>query len=245
MPVDHTFGLKNIQLPIRVKQRSGELQHSVATIELQVTSKTKDADDAIDLLTQSLNDFSGDFSVTNYTNFLNNLQKELQSKSIKLTLKFPYFIEKHAPVTKIASLMEYTCIFEGESGDHPSFKLCVQVPVTTLCPCSKEISEAGAHNQRTEVTFCVKYEKFIWLEELIELVEASASCELYALLKRPDEKYVTEQAYNNPMFVEDVVRMVAVNASKHPDITWFSAGVESFESIHKHSAYAFVESDQM
>jgi GTP cyclohydrolase I len=120
--------------------------------------------------------------------------------------------------------------------------LTVQVPVTTLCPCSKEISEAGAHNQRAEVTLSARFKKMIWAEDLIDLIEQCASCELFALLKRPDEKYVTETAFNNPMFVEDVVRKVSVLALEHPNITWFSASVESFESIHKHSAYAYVDS---
>ena len=123
--------------------------------------------------------------------------------------------------------------------------LSVSVPVTTLCPCSKEISKAGAHNQRAEVLLNVKFSKFIWAEELIEMIEESSSCELFSLLKRPDEKYVTEKAYENPMFVEDVVRKVALAAHSHQHISWFSAGVESFESIHKHSAYAYVDSDDM
>jgi GTP cyclohydrolase I len=141
--------------------------------------------------------------------------------------------------------MEYACGFSGGIGDDEGFILSVSVPVTTLCPCSKEISSGGAHNQRAEVTLNVKFNDFIWAEDLITMIEQSASCELYALLKRPDEKYVTEKAFNNPMFVEDVVRKVAVLALGHPNITWFSAGVESFESIHKHSAYAYVDSDEI
>ena len=157
-------------------------------------------------------------------------------------MTFPYFLEKSAPVTKTSSLMEYTCRFTGMTGSREELLLSVWVPSTTLCPCSKEISNAGAHNQRAEINLNVTFTNFIWLEDLIELVEQCASCEVFALLKRPDEKYVTESAYNNPMFVEDVARLVAQKALQHPDIATFSVGVESFESIHKHSAYAFVDS---
>jgi GTP cyclohydrolase I len=157
-------------------------------------------------------------------------------------MRFPYFIAKAAPVTGTTSLMEYQCAFTASSEASGEPLLTVVVPVTTLCPCSKEISAVGAHNQRAEVTLTVQPLVMIWLEDLITLVEACGSSEVYALLKRPDEKYVTEQAYAQPMFVEDVARKVAQQAMAHPGIGWFSVGVESFESIHKHSAYAFVDS---
>jgi GTP cyclohydrolase I len=160
-------------------------------------------------------------------------------------MTFPYFLEKRAPATGTPGLMEYTCRFTGGIGRDEDFFLSVWVPVTTLCPCSREISDCGAHNQRGEVNLTVKYSGFIWMEELIAMAEAGASCEVYSLLKRPDEKYVTEKAYNNPMFVEDAVRKVAEQAMAHPAITWFSVSVESFESIHKHSAYAYVDSDEI
>ena len=139
--------------------------------------------------------------------------------------------------------MEYRCRFTGGNGADNDLIISVWVPVTTLCPCSKEISDFGAHNQRAEVNLNVRYHRFIWVEDLITLVERTASSEVFALLKRPDEKHVTEMAYRNPMFVEDVVRRVAEQALLHPDIAWFSAGVESYESIHKHSAYAYLDSD--
>jgi GTP cyclohydrolase I len=160
-------------------------------------------------------------------------------------MTFPYFIAKNAPVSKTASLMEYKCTFTGSINRQEDMLLTVSVPVTTLCPCSKEISNAGAHNQRAEVTLTVRPTRFIWLEDLISLIEDCGSCQVFALLKRPDEKYVTEEAYANPMFVEDVVRLVAQRSLRHPDIDWFSVEVESFESIHKHSAYAFVDSDDL
>ena len=141
--------------------------------------------------------------------------------------------------------MEYTCGFTGCISDVKEFILSVWVPSTTLCPCSKEISDYGAHNQRAEVSLNVKYSKFIWVEDLIALVESGVSCEVFSLLKRPDEKFVTEFAYKNPMFVEDVVRKVAELAMDHTNITWFSVGAESFESIHKHSAYAYIDSIEL
>ena len=159
-----------------------------------------------------------------------------------MEMTFPYFIAKKAPVTKTTSLMEYECGFTGSINDEEDLLLSVSVPVTTLCPCSKEISSEGAHNQRAEVKLTVRPLRFIWLEDLITLVEECGSCQLYALLKRPDEKYVTEEAYANPMFVEDVVRMVSQQVLARKDIDWFSVSVESFESIHKHSAYAYVDS---
>jgi GTP cyclohydrolase I len=188
---------------------------------------------------------------TIFPELLAEVQAELQAEQAQLEMSFPYFISKQAPVSGTDSLMEYQCSFTGSTdkggltGRADHLLLTVIVPVTTLCPCSKEISSAGAHNQRAEVTLTVQPLAFIWLEELISMVEECGSCQLYALLKRPDEKFVTEQAYANPMFVEDVVRMVSQQALSHPAIGWFSVGVESFESIHKHSAYAYVDSDDI
>ena len=157
-------------------------------------------------------------------------------------MRFSYFIAKKAPISGTVSLMEYQCAFIASSETSGEPLLTVVVPVTTLCPCSKEISECGAHNQRAEITFTVRPLALIWLEDLIVMAEACGSSEVYALLKRPDEKHVTERAYAQPMFVEDVARKVAQKAMQHTDIAWFSVGVESFESIHNHSAYAFVDS---
>jgi len=182
---------------------------------------------------------------TIFPKLLAEVQTELQAKKALMEMSFPYFIAKKAPVTGTDSLMEYGCSFTGSIDTVRELLLTVVVPLTTLCPCSKEISRAGAHNQRAEVTLSVQPLKFLWLEDLISMVESCGSCEVYALLKRPDEKFVTEAAYARPMFVEDVVRMVTQKAFAHPDIGWFSVGVESFESIHKHSAYAFVDSEDI
>lgn len=240
-----TVGLKGLKTPVRVKEKGGSLQNTIATISMRARLSESHRDNCVEIFTSVLNDYLGELSVTSFSSILARLKEDLQAKSVRLEMTFPYFIDKKAPVSDTHSLMEYACGFSGGIGDDEGFILSVSVPVTTLCPCSKEISAGGAHNQRAEVTLNVKFNDFIWAEDLITMIEQSASCELYALLKRPDEKYVTEKAFNNPMFVEDVVRKVAVLALSDPRITWFSAGVESFESIHKHSAYAYVDSDEI
>lgn len=244
-------GIKDIQLPVRIRERNGGLQDTVATVSMQARMPGSYRESCVTVFTTALNKYMDEMSVTIFSTLLEEVRGALQAESASIVMSFPYFIEKQAPVTGTRSLMEYNCTFTGSTGSKDNagkdedFILSVLVPVTTLCPCSKEISAAGAHNQRAEVSLNVKFRKFIWVEELIDMVEQSASCPVYALLKRPDEKHVTEQAYNNPMFVEDVVRKVAVTALAHPDIIWFSAGVESFESIHKHSAYAYVDSEDI
>ncbi|MEE4243596.1 MAG: GTP cyclohydrolase FolE2 [Desulfopila sp.] len=238
-------GIKDIQLPIKVREKDGGLQNTVATITLRVNMPGRHRESCLSVFTSILNKYLEDITYTNFSKILEKVKQALDAKSAELEMNFPYFIEKRAPVTGTKGLMEYSCTFTGTSAARNDFIVSVNVPVTTLCPCSKEISEAGAHNQRAEVCLNVKFSKFIWVEDLIEIIEKSASCELYSLLKRPDEKFVTEQAFKNPMFVEDVVRKVAQVAYEHPSITWFSAGVESFESIHKHSAYAYVDSSEM
>jgi GTP cyclohydrolase I len=174
---------------------------------------------------------------------LRELRNRLESHRAHVDFEFPFFLEKQAPVTGAVGLMDYTvrfCATSGEGGG--DFVMTVVVPVTTLCPCSKAISENGAHNQRGKVTYSVRFTKPIWIEDLIRLAESCASCELYSLLKRPDEKFVTEHAYANPVFVEDLVRNLAAKSNDHPDITWYRIEAENFESIHNHNAYAMIES---
>ena len=238
----HTAGVKNITLPIRVMQKGGGVQDTVAAISLHTQIGAPLKPNCISSFTSILNRYIDKISVAEFSLLLKEVKEFFNAESARIEMEFPYYLEKKAPVTGTRSLMEYSCKFSGGIGTNEGFILTVQVPVTTLCPCSKEISEVGAHNQRAEVTLSAQFIKMIWAEDLIALIEKSASCELFALLKRPDEKYVTEVAFKNPMFVEDVVRKVAVSAFDHPDITSFSASVESFESIHKHSAYAYVDS---
>jgi GTP cyclohydrolase I len=240
-----SVGLKDIKFPVSIRERSGNLQDTVASINLHADVPKSYRETCVSTFIEVLNKHHDDMSVNILPTLLAEVQEELQAEAAHLEMTFPYFIEKKAPVTQTESLMEYTCRFTANVGKDEDLILSVWVPVTTLCPCSKEISSAGAHNQRAEVSFDVKFKGFIWVEELIELVESAASSQVFALLKRPDEKHVTEQAYNNPMFVEDVVRKVAELATAHKDIYWFSVGVESFESIHKHSAYAYIDSKEI
>ncbi len=240
-----TVGIKDIKYPVKVREKGGGLQETVASINLHVKMPHRYRGTCVSTFISILNKYQDDLSVKVLPALVEEVQEQLQAKSTRVEMSFPYFIEKKAPVSLTSSLMEYSCRFTCGTGPDENFILSVWVPVTTLCPCSKEISEAGAHNQRAEVNLNIKYKGFIWVEDLVGLVESAASCEVYALLKRTDEKHVTEQAYRNPMFVEDVVREVAGMALNHPDIYWFSVGVESFESIHKHSAYAFVDSNDI
>ncbi len=240
-----SVGIKNIKLPVSIREKAGALQETVASISLHADIPKHYRESCVSTFIAVLNKHQDDMSVNILAKLLAEVQDELQAEAAQLEMSFPYFIEKKAPVTLTASLMEYPCRFTGSVGKDEDFILSVWVPVTTLCPCSKEISAGGAHNQRAEVNLNIKFSGFVWLEDLIDLVESAASSQVYALLKRPDEKYVTELAYENPMFVEDVVRRVAELAKKHEGVYWFSVSVESFESIHKHSAYAYVDSSEI
>jgi GTP cyclohydrolase I len=175
---------------------------------------------------------------------LQRMKEKLGASSAHLEIQFPYFIEKKAPVSGARGLMEYTCTFNASLDSSFDFILGVKVPVTSLCPCSKELARFGAHNQRSVMTVRVRYRKFIWIEDLIEIIESCGSSPVYSMLKREDEKFVTEQAYENPRFVEDMVREATQKLSAMDNITWFSIEAENFESIHKHSAYAAKEMDK-
>jgi GTP cyclohydrolase I len=185
-----------------------------------------------------------DVSLEKFSVILENMKKQLNAASAHLEMTFPYFIEKSAPVSTSPGLMDYTCSIRGSSDPDGRVDLVseVVVPVTSVCPCSMEISDNGAHNQRGEVKLCTRFKKFIWMEDMIELVESSASCDVFSVLKRVDEKWVTETAFANPKFVEDIVRDVAKKLNADDNITWFSVSAENFESIHNHSAYASITS---
>ncbi len=241
----HSVGIKQFTCPVSIREQNGTPQQTVAEISMQAAMPREFRESCVGVFTDVLAKYRQDMHADIFPKLLAEVQDELQAERAQMEMRFPYFISKQAPATGTDSLMEYDCSFIGSIDTDRTLLLTVIVPVTTLCPCSKEISDAGAHNQRAEVTLTVRPHRFIWLEELISMVEECGSCEVYALLKRPDEKVVTEKAYANPMFVEDVVRKVAQKAQTHPDIGWFSVGVESFESIHKHSAYAFVDSDDL
>ena len=234
-------GVKNIRYPIAVLDKAKGVQHTVASINMYVDLPHHFKGTHMSRFIEILNRFKGDISIKNFSNILSEMKRKLRAKSAHLEVEFSYFIEKEAPVTRAKSLMEYICRFCGSSNEKDDFYVGIIVPITTVCPCSKEISQYGAHNQRSIVTVNLRFKKFIWIEDIIQLIEECASCDLYSILKRPDEKFVTEKAYKNPMFVEDVVREIAKRLKKDPNITWFTVESENFESIHNHSAYAFVE----
>jgi GTP cyclohydrolase I len=193
---------------------------------------------------EMLNVLRPEVSLKKISEILEQMKKHLNAESSHLEVSFPYFIEKYAPVSQAPGLMDYTCRFVGSSDPNDKLDLISEViiPISSVCPCSKEISDMGAHNQRGEVRLCTRFKKFIWIEDMVELVESCASTEVYSVLKRVDEKHVTEQGFANPKFVEDIVRDVAKKIQEDSNITWFSVSAENFESIHNHSAYAYTTS---
>lgn len=234
-------GVKNIRYPIIVMDKQNKTQHTVATINMFVNLPHHFKGTHMSRFIEILNKYRRGIDIMNLSQILITMKKKMNSESAHMEITFPYFIEKEAPVTKAKSLMEYTCQIWGTHNDKADLIAGVEVPVTTLCPCSKEISNYGAHNQRSKVLVKVRFKKFFWMEDLIQTVERCVSSEMYPLLKRPDEKFVTEKAFENPMFVEDVVRNVAVQLNKDANITWYSVESENLESIHNHSAYALIE----
>jgi GTP cyclohydrolase I len=238
-------GIKNLRYPVVVLDRDNSSQHVTANINMCVDLPREFKGTHMSRFVEVLNDFHGLITVKNIHDVLRAMQERLNADNTHFGMTFTYFMEKKAPVTGLVSKMEYDVGFEGNlTGKETDFILTVTVPVTTLCPCSKEISEYGAHNQRGYVTLAVRVASFIWVEELIEMIEKQASCELYALLKRPDEKYVTEKAYDNPKFVEDIVRDVATACLADDRISWFKVEAENHESIHSHNAYALIEKNK-
>ncbi|GAB4302719.1 MAG: GTP cyclohydrolase FolE2 [Desulfuromonadia bacterium] len=234
-------GVKDISYPVIVMDKKNRFQHTVARINLYVDLPHHFKGTHMSRFVEVLNQYREAMALDKLEPMLGDMKRKLGARTAHLQMEFPYFIEKRAPVSGARGLMEYRCSFDASLSESFDFILGVQVPVTSLCPCSKEISEAGAHNQRSLITVRVRYADFIWIEDLIRVIERCGSAPLFSLLKRPDEKYVTETAYANPKFVEDIVRDVTESLQKLPEITWFSVEVENFESIHNHSAYAFVE----
>jgi GTP cyclohydrolase IB len=235
-------GVKNIKYPIIVMDRARGTQPVNASINMYVNLPRHFKGTHMSRFVEVLNEFHGQISIKTFQTILEKIRQKLHAHSAHMEIEFPYFLEKTAPVSKAKSLMEYRCLFAGEnSAEQTDFLVGVTVPVTTVCPCSREISSCGAHNQRGLVMVKVRFSKFFWIEDLIKTVEESASGEVYSLLKRVDEKYVTEKAYENPKFVEDVVRSVAVKLNNNSTFSWYSIEAENFESIHNHSAYAYLE----
>jgi GTP cyclohydrolase I len=235
-------GVKNLRYPMRTRDKAHAEQHTIAKVALTVDLPERFKGTHMSRFVEALNACGPELHIDRVRSLLEMLTQRLHAECAHVDFEFPYFMEKAAPVSGIMGLIDYTVRFNAtlEKGVF-DFVVTVIVPVATLCPCSKSISERGAHNQRGEVTFAVRSTRPVWVEDLIQLVEQSASCELYSVLKRPDEKAVTERAYDNPVFVEDLVRNVAVRANREDAIVWYKVEAENFESIHNHNAYALVE----
>ncbi|MDR2195443.1 MAG: GTP cyclohydrolase FolE2 [Gallionellaceae bacterium] len=238
-------GIKGIRHPVVVKDKSVGVQHTIATFNMYVYLPHDFKGTHMSRFVEILNQHGREISVESFQSILQEMVHKLEARSGHIEMSFPYFANKTAPVSGVQSLLDYDVTFIGEiaNGDY-RFTMKVLVPVTSLCPCSKKISERGAHNQRSHVTITVRTNKSVWIEEVVRYAEEQASSELYGLLKRPDEKYVTEYAYDNPKFVEDMVRDVAVALNEDERIDAYVVESENFESIHNHSAYALIEKDK-
>jgi GTP cyclohydrolase I len=238
-------GIKGIRYPVRVKDRTGREQHTIANFNMYVQLPHNFKGTHMSRFVEILNEHEYEITLESFKRMLTEMVKRLEAKSGHIEMTFTYFIKKAAPVSGVTSLLDYEVTFIGEISDSiPSILFKVVVPVTSLCPCSKQISDQGAHNQRSHVTVTVKTNGFIWLEDVIDMIEKQASCELYGLLKRPDEKFVTEYAYANPKFVEDMVRDVSAELNKDSRVASYIVEAENFESIHNHSAYALIENSK-
>jgi len=233
-------GVKNLKYPIVLQDKANDKQHTIASINMYVNLPHHFRGTHMSRFIEILNKYRREIDIHNMGNIMKEMKKRLNAESAHLEIEFSYFIEKQAPVSKSKSLMEYQCRLIGELSDRMKILLGVSVPILTVCPCSKEISDYGAHNQRGIITVLLKFKGFLWIEDVVELVETCASGSVYSLLKREDEKFITESSYDNPTFVEDVVRNVATKLNKIENILWYKIEVESFESIHNHDAYACV-----
>jgi len=236
-------GVKDIRYPITVMDKNNGMQHTVASINMYVNLPREFKGAHMSRFVEILNEFHGELDIREFRSILESMQERLTAESAHIDISFPYFLKKLSPVTETPGLLEYVCRVSGSLDRHKGYDLVleVNVPITTVCPCSKEISEHGAHNQRGIVRLAVRFRRFVWIEDLVGLVERAASCEVYSILKRPDEKFVTEKAFENPKFVEDVVRDIARELKREQNVRWFMVDVENFESIHNHSAYACIE----
>ncbi|MGB4468198.1 MAG: GTP cyclohydrolase FolE2 [Azovibrio sp.] len=238
-------GIKSIRHPVKVSDKNRGVQHTIASFNMYVGLPHNFKGTHMSRFVEILNGHEEEISVENFPSMLAEMVERLEAETGHIEMSFPYFINKTAPVSGVRSLMDYDVTFIGDiCHGEIATRLKVVVPVTSLCPCSKKISERGAHNQRSHVTVTVRTNEFMWIEDIVALVEAEASCELYGLLKRPDEKYVTERAYDNPKFVEDMVRDVAARLNAEARIDAYVVESENFESIHNHSAYALIENDK-
>jgi GTP cyclohydrolase I len=241
IPIDKV-GIKSLRHPVRIAQRAGGAQPTIALLDMSVALPHHLKGTHMSRFVEALNACSGELSAESFPGLVDDVVRRLEADSGQVQMRFPYFVAKKAPVSGVKSLMDYEVAFSGTlARGQRSFTMKVVVPVTSLCPCSKEIAEYGAHNQRSHVAITARTRAALWIEDLIDCAEQQASSELYGLLKRTDEKFVTEKAYDNPKFVEDVVRDVAAALDRDLRIERYRVEVENFESIHNHSAFALIE----
>jgi GTP cyclohydrolase I len=242
MPIDRV-GVRRIKVPLVVRDRSEGRQHTVAAVELGVDLPSDFKGTHMSRFLEALEHWGEELSYKSLKRLLEDIRQRLEAKKAQAIFDFPYFLRKTSPVSGACGIQGYDCRLTGELGESggPSFLLEVCVPVMTVCPCSKAISKEGAHSQRSDVHIQVRLKGFNWLEEFIEMAEFEASSPIYSILKREDEKYVTEHAFAAPRFVEDVARGVANRLENHPQVAWFRVEVESHESIHAHNAFAWIE----
>jgi GTP cyclohydrolase I len=242
-------GVTGLRYPIVVLDQAHERQETVASITMSVNLPHHFKGTHMSRFVEVLNQHHGEITMRTIPQILKDLRARLDAESARVELAFPYFLERKAPKSQARGLMDFDCTFIGEmKGEDIDFSLGVKVPVTSLCPCSKEISDYGAHNQRGVISIEVRSTQdadgsphLVWIEELVAMAEASASSPVYPLLKREDERHVTMQAYDNPVFVEDMARNVAGRLQDDVRIAWFHVHAENFESIHNHSAFASLE----
>jgi GTP cyclohydrolase IB len=243
LPINRV-GIKDIRHPVRVKDRTAGEQHTIAQFNMYVALPHNFKGTHMSRFVEILHG-EREISVESFRAMLEKMTERLEADTGHIEMSFPFFVMKKAPVSGVESLMDYHATLVGERRNgRTEMWIQVVVPVTSLCPCSKKISAYGAHNQRSHVTINAKLRSHLWIEELIDIAESEASSELYGILKRPDEKYVTERAYDNPKFVEDMVRDVAARLNADDRIAAYSVESENFESIHNHSAYAQIERDK-
>ena len=241
MPIDRV-GIKHLRLPLTVKDRAMGRQHTVADIDLNVDLPAHFKGTHMSRFVEVLESFKGELDYHGFKDLVLGVRDRLEAKNANVLVRFPYFLNRVSPVSGAKARMDYACTVEGElTGDKFRMTLGVEVPVMTVCPCSLAISDNGAHSQRTVIKARCRFKGFVWLEELIDMAEGSGSSPVYALLKREDEKHVTEQAFANPCFVEDVARNMAQALDGHERVTWYSVEVLSHESIHNHLAFAGLE----
>ena len=241
LPIDKV-GLRDLRFPIRIRDKAHVYQNTIATVGMYVDLPHQFKGTHMSRFIEVLHAHGNTIHVENIPEILSAMQEKLHARTAHLEMDFPFFLEKSAPISNKTGLLDYGARFDATAnGNEIDFVLEVRANVTTLCPCSKAISAHGAHNQRGQVIVQLRSKETVWIEDVIGLIEVSASSELFSLLKRPDEKYVTEKAYENPVFVEDLVRNVATRLNQHPSVIWYRVEAENFESIHNHNAYASIE----